>query len=1011
MKRNRCVLVLFIVVILSSKAQVSYDFLNILPASPTSAELAKYAEIPVSCYTGIPDITIPLYTVQCGDITMPITLSYHAGGIRVAQVASWVGLGWSLNAGGIVKCSEGSYADLKSIKELYKIEQGQFIGYSLSKLQYLTYEDSYVCIKPFLYTYNFMGYQGTFFENDKIHFADKGKALQINRRISKLGLVDLKGRTYYFDEQETTGGTKHLYTYYRGNLQYRGKVPGKNIMPVTAYLLTKTVSANHVDSIIIKYNEQREFYKDRIAGTIAFYDGSWNNSWESPSYQFDLSLMTKKISEIVTTNGEVITFIAEYPRMDIKCSESGSEVPYALTQIVVKRKDGKRLKKWVFEYDHFTSYVSDPIDPTTQYRLRLKGLKEYGSDDNFPRIYRFKYYGDNSGEPQMPYRTSYDGVDSWGYCNKMVSESSSKEFRNLFPSVNRHFSAIKEIRRVDGDGAVPVNWNDSQSTSSTDYQVSFSGSDKDPNPLYVHAYSLKEIIYPTGGRRCFEYEPNAEKLTLCGGIRIKRIINYFSPTDVTVREYDYLDSGEAYAMPEVIKTRYDEKTTVDKYTDRPGIGIEILSVASTRKSYLEMTSESYAPLYTLNGQHIGYPEVLEKNSEGSIYYNYYSNWDRRRDYPYRSFRLVEDYRGMVVYDREYRDSPPEDRFTQGIWGVGYGRGELAYKFMLDSQDRVIKYEEYDYDFEDTDTVMCMELYSGPASWNAADKHFYDFNTTEYVLGRAVLKGKKIYTYSSTLQGSNDEAILVKEEKYGYNSFNLASRVESTFNDGNSVAIETRYPCDINQGVYKTMLDRRMIDFPMEVVKKVNGNYVSGNLLTYKSYLGYILPEKVYSFHAASPVSGFGYFNGTSIPSCYNQDGQILQHTSHGKVAAMQTKDRINVCYIWGYNHLYPIAEIKNVDYAKLSSFISVSDQENIASRVQPSSEDWARIDRLRNQIPEAHITVLTYDPFVGVTAVISPDKRTLHYNYNASGELQEVYYIESGVKKTVESYDYHYQAN
>ena len=47
-------------------------------------------------------ISIPIYTVQEGPLSLPIGLSYHASGIKVAEMASWVGSGWSLNAGGII---------------------------------------------------------------------------------------------------------------------------------------------------------------------------------------------------------------------------------------------------------------------------------------------------------------------------------------------------------------------------------------------------------------------------------------------------------------------------------------------------------------------------------------------------------------------------------------------------------------------------------------------------------------------------------------------------------------------------------------------------------------------------------------------------------------------------------------------------------------------------------------------------------------------------------------------
>lgn len=80
------------------------------PKSPTVAGLVQAIDCPVSYYTGTPEINIPLYTIPLRGLELPINLSYHASGIKVAQEASWVGLGWNLNCAGIVtrtiKCGD-----------------------------------------------------------------------------------------------------------------------------------------------------------------------------------------------------------------------------------------------------------------------------------------------------------------------------------------------------------------------------------------------------------------------------------------------------------------------------------------------------------------------------------------------------------------------------------------------------------------------------------------------------------------------------------------------------------------------------------------------------------------------------------------------------------------------------------------------------------------------------------------------------------------------------------------
>ena len=73
-----------------------------IPKSPEVASFMRYMESPISLYTGTVDVSIPLYTIEVDNIKVPITLSYHNAGAKVEEEASWVGLGWNLNAGGCI---------------------------------------------------------------------------------------------------------------------------------------------------------------------------------------------------------------------------------------------------------------------------------------------------------------------------------------------------------------------------------------------------------------------------------------------------------------------------------------------------------------------------------------------------------------------------------------------------------------------------------------------------------------------------------------------------------------------------------------------------------------------------------------------------------------------------------------------------------------------------------------------------------------------------------------------
>lgn len=85
----------FIVLSFYSFSQVPTSLTNlpkVVPQSPNTAAFKKFGDIPVSYYTGVPDISIPLYTVSVDNVSVPISINYHASGIKIADEAGRVGL-------------------------------------------------------------------------------------------------------------------------------------------------------------------------------------------------------------------------------------------------------------------------------------------------------------------------------------------------------------------------------------------------------------------------------------------------------------------------------------------------------------------------------------------------------------------------------------------------------------------------------------------------------------------------------------------------------------------------------------------------------------------------------------------------------------------------------------------------------------------------------------------------------------------------------------------------------
>lgn len=138
--------------------------------SPNVASLGNYGDIQPSLYTGSINPIIPIYTIKTQNIEIPIALSYYSGGVRVNQHSGWVGLNWSLQAGGVISRKINGYPDEYDDRKgggASGIENGFMWNYRMwsSDLGFLNQYKATYDIEPDEFSFNFLNYSGTFYLN------------------------------------------------------------------------------------------------------------------------------------------------------------------------------------------------------------------------------------------------------------------------------------------------------------------------------------------------------------------------------------------------------------------------------------------------------------------------------------------------------------------------------------------------------------------------------------------------------------------------------------------------------------------------------------------------------------------------------------------------------------------------------------------------------------------------------------------------------------------------------
>ncbi len=461
-----------------------------IPNSPEAAAFTKYGNTSVSMYTGTPNIQVPIYTIRGRELDLPISLSYDASGIKVEQLATQVGLGWSLNVGGrISRVTNGQPDDfLNASPEYSTIWDNTDVRQPLLKytsnnnlfdseqdvINYFTFlrgvHDGRYDALPDYFSFNALGISDYFvfdvntmqpkaLNNPRIKVAfTKG----MNNSIRTWTVTNEEGTMFYFNERETTDATTD-------DLQgVYGIIKSYN----SSWVLTKIESQNKKDIYELAYTSKSPWSQPQPAAlvqsiTVNKDDGNNNESFY-PSVGGKNVNSTYKISQkflsSIRHNGKKIVDIDLGSRKDIYTSNMVDKIKiYRIDQ------ENAILKYFDFKYSYFKNKANTEEILANHENIRLKlDAIDINSPNNTLNSYSFEYDSPNS----LPSRRSLS-QDYLGYYNGADNEV-------LYPKI-----------RIDID--------------------TYDGANRYSDFDYAKKGILTTIKYPTGGYTNFEYEPHYVK--------------------------------------------------------------------------------------------------------------------------------------------------------------------------------------------------------------------------------------------------------------------------------------------------------------------------------------------------------------------------------------------------------------------------------------------------------------------------------------------------------------------
>jgi hypothetical protein len=855
--------------------------------SPNAAALGKYGDIPVNSHTGVPSISVPIFTVEEGDLKLPISMSYHASGIRVSEVASWVGLGWSLSAGGMITRSvnggpdegiqqgsmsgakspyvgRGWYKDYGILPELIMCGnrplsvEGPVLGTNPSWLGcgQLYYEAAkgYIDTEPDLYTFNFAGYSGKFFfdTNRKIHMIPEADVY----------IEPVNSPNYFYSWKIIApDGTKYFFGGSATEITYSD--PGelgsnKHVSSSTTWYLYKVESVNGEDWINLQYAEDSYSFGNRGGHSVTFREFTGGNCFGCAPGDvvgdiYNVSTVPntsnvdgRRLSKITTSSGH--TTLDFYPsaaaREDLTKYDKSSglydvQSPNTISKSLgsIQISYGAICKKFDFSYDYFSSATCTGCLASGMYnstfdtkRLRLNSIQESSCSGTFLPKYEFTY-----NATLLPRRYSM-ARDTWEYYNGIeANRGLLEQFTN--PVVGMTYTT---------------------------------GNFRTVNETYTKAGILTRIKYPTGGTSDFDYECHRVSTgsPLVGGLRVKSIVNSDNMGNTITKNFTYAN-GKLYLNPVNYEYQYPNNNDVFSYAFLGAFDFGITH-----------SSNPTPPMWSSHGYHFGYEQAtVDQTGNGSTTYNY-----------------MNIAPAMI--------NPGQFPLKPLVAAVG--TGETLSEEVKKNDGTLIKSSTNNRGMTGPNItsvmprkVQLVTALNMPGEYGIWTDYYISTNRYNLIEKTETQDGVTITTtntYDATGKHNNPTATQFTDSK------GIVQREETVYatDAGSGAPAAMHVSTDPNF--------KNMIGVPIEQKKLVAGVVKSRSVNQFTNSAGKILLTKTIKYPSGT---------AESVETSY-------EYNANSNPVVFKKNDGVNFSYLWGYNNAYPIAEIKNaiVPAVSLASLLS-----------------------------------------------------------------------------------------